>query len=163
MARYGYGWLRRLGALRSGGRAAPAGDEEDGRACARRASTSSRSQIDGRKIAQSFWGEAWCDHLESFSDFENRLPRGRTYVRNGSVCHLAIAKGKIEAKVSGSELYDVKIAIKTAAAEEVEGHQGALQRADRLAPGIAPGPAVRPRDGASSPIGRKDCFRCPAK
>ena len=70
-------------------------------------------EIDGRKIAKSFWGEAWCDHLESFSDFENRLPRGRTYVRNGSVCHLAVAKGSIEAKVSGSELYTVKMSIKT--------------------------------------------------
>jgi uncharacterized Zn finger protein len=69
--------------------------------------------IDGRKIAASFWGEAWCEHLESFSDFENRLPRGRTYVRNGSVCHLAISKGKIVAKVSGSELYTVEISIKT--------------------------------------------------
>lgn len=68
--------------------------------------------IAGRKIAQSFWGEAWCEHLESFSDFANRLPRGRTYVRNGSVCHLSIARGKIEAKVSGSELYDVKIDIR---------------------------------------------------
>jgi len=61
-------------------------------------------EIDGRKIAKTFWGEAWCDHLESFSDFENRLPRGRTYVRNGSVCHLAISKGKIKANVAGSEL-----------------------------------------------------------
>jgi uncharacterized Zn finger protein len=69
--------------------------------------------IDGRKIAKSFWGEAWCEHLESFSDFENRLPRGRTYVRNGSVCHLAIAEGEIQAKVSGSEIYDVKVTIKT--------------------------------------------------
>jgi uncharacterized Zn finger protein len=71
--------------------------------------------IGGRKIAKTFWGEAWCNHLESFSDYANRLPRGRTYVRNGSVCHLAVAKGEIEAKVSGSELYTVKIAIKTLA------------------------------------------------
>ena len=69
--------------------------------------------IDGRKIAKSFWGEGWCEHLESFSDFENRLPRGRTYVRNGSVCHLAIIEGEIKAKVSGSEIYDVKVTIKT--------------------------------------------------
>jgi uncharacterized Zn finger protein len=69
--------------------------------------------IEGRKIAKTFWGEAWCDHLEGFSDFENRLPRGRTYVRNGSVCHLAIEKGKIKAKVSGSELYEVQVQIKT--------------------------------------------------
>jgi uncharacterized Zn finger protein len=68
--------------------------------------------IDGRKIAKTFWGEAWCDHLESFSDYENRLPRGRTYVRNGSVCHLAVATGQIEAKVSGSELYNVRIQIR---------------------------------------------------
>ncbi len=70
-------------------------------------------RIDGRKIATTFWGEAWCDHLESFSDYANRLPRGRSYVRNGSVCHLAIDKGEIEAKVSGSELYTVQIEIKT--------------------------------------------------
>ena len=106
-------------------------------------------EIDGRKIAKTFWGEAWCDHLESFSDFENRLPRGRTYVRNGSVCHLAIAKGKIEAKVSGSELYNVKVEHQDPAAQEVEGDQGAVQRADRLAAGTAPRPAVGPGHGAS--------------
>jgi uncharacterized Zn finger protein len=70
-------------------------------------------KISGRKIARTFWGEAWCEHLEKFSDYANRLPRGRTYVRNGSVCHLAIAKGRIEAKVSGSSLYNVSIDIKT--------------------------------------------------
>jgi len=69
-------------------------------------------EIEGRMIARSFWGKGWCDHLESFSDFENRLPRGRTYVRNGSVCHLAIHPGSIEAIVSGSELYNISIHIK---------------------------------------------------
>ena len=70
-------------------------------------------RIEGRQIAHTFWGEAWCDHWEKFSDFANRLPRGRTYVRNGSVCHLAIQEGKIVAKVSGSELYDVDISVRT--------------------------------------------------
>ena len=69
-------------------------------------------QIEGRKITHTFWGQAWCDHLESFSDYDNRLPRGRTYVRNGSVCHLDIEKGRISAMVSGSEIYTVKITIK---------------------------------------------------
>ena len=69
-------------------------------------------EIEGRAIARSFWGKGWCDHLESFSDFENRLPRGRTYVRNGSVCHLAIQPGRIEAIVSGSSLYKVSINIR---------------------------------------------------
>lgn len=68
--------------------------------------------IEGRKIANTFWGAAWCDHLESFSDYSNRLPRGRTYVRNGSVCHLKLSPGAIDARVSGSELYTVKIQIK---------------------------------------------------
>jgi uncharacterized Zn finger protein len=70
-------------------------------------------QIEGRKITHTFWGQAWCDHLESFSDYDNRLPRGRTYVRNGSVCHLDIERGRISAMVSGSEIYQVEIAIKT--------------------------------------------------
>lgn len=68
-------------------------------------------EIAGRTIARSFWGKAWCTHLESFSDYENRLPRGRTYVRNGSVCHLEIRAGEILAKVSGSELYTVRITV----------------------------------------------------
>ncbi|HCU69079.1 MAG TPA: hypothetical protein DGF30_07600 [Desulfomicrobium sp.] len=68
-------------------------------------------EIEGRTIACSFWGKAWCTHLESFSDYENRLPRGRSYVRNGSVCHLEIREGEILAKVSGSELYTVRIAV----------------------------------------------------
>ena len=68
-------------------------------------------EIAGRAIARSFWGKRWCDHLESFSDYANRLPRGRTYVRNGSVCHLAIRTGRIDAIVSGSELYNVTIRI----------------------------------------------------
>jgi uncharacterized Zn finger protein len=66
---------------------------------------------EGRTIARTFWGKAWCDNLESYSDYENRLPRGRTYLRNGSVVHLEIAGGRVEALVSGSELYRVEIDI----------------------------------------------------
>jgi uncharacterized Zn finger protein len=71
--------------------------------------------IEGRVIAQTFWGKAWCENLESYSDFANRLPRGRTYVRNGSVVHLEILRGKISALVSGSELYSVEITISSLA------------------------------------------------
>ena len=67
--------------------------------------------IEGRTIASSFWGKAWCDNLESYSDFENRLPRGRTYVRNGSVVDLQIAPGEVQARVAGSELYRVTIGV----------------------------------------------------
>ena len=64
-----------------------------------------------RRIAKSFWGKSWCTNLERYSDYENRLPRGRTYVRNGSVVDLQIRKGEVTAMVAGSELYKVKITI----------------------------------------------------
>lgn len=62
-----------------------------------------------RQIAMTFWGKAWCDNLERYADFANRLPRGRTYVRNGSVVDLTIGKGSVQARVAGSELYAVTI------------------------------------------------------
>jgi uncharacterized Zn finger protein len=68
-------------------------------------------EISGRKIAHTFWGEAWCDNLESYSDYENRLPRGRTYVRNGSVIDLQISAGTVTSLVSGSDIYRIKIEI----------------------------------------------------
>ncbi len=68
-------------------------------------------EIAGRKIATTFWGSAWCENLERYSDFANRLPRGRTYVRNGSVIDLQIAPGEVRALVSGSEIYQVTIRI----------------------------------------------------
>ncbi len=69
-------------------------------------------QIEGRKIAATFWGVAWCKNLESYSDYSNRLPRGRTYVRNGSVIDLQIDAGRVHAFVSGRDLYEVDIEIK---------------------------------------------------
>jgi uncharacterized Zn finger protein len=67
--------------------------------------------VEGRKIVETFWGKAWCDNLESYSDFANRLPRGRSYVRNGSVIDLQIAPGTIQALVSGSEIYKVTVKV----------------------------------------------------
>src|SRR5690349_23413428 len=68
--------------------------------------------IEGRTIVKTFWGKAWCENLERYSDFANRLPRGRTYVRNGSVVDLQIGPGAIQAFVSGSELYEVAVKVK---------------------------------------------------
>ena len=67
--------------------------------------------IEGRKIARTFWGEAWCDNLERYSDFANRLPRGRSYVRNGSVVDLQVEPGRVKALVSGSTMYEVKVTV----------------------------------------------------
>ena len=68
--------------------------------------------IEGRKIARTFWGESWCRNLEAYSDYVNRLPRGRAYVRNGSVIDLKIEHGRVRALVNGSSMYEVEIEIK---------------------------------------------------
>jgi uncharacterized Zn finger protein len=70
-------------------------------------------QVTARNVAKSFWGKAWCENLERYSDFENRLPRGRTYLRNGSVVDLQIERGHVKAIVGGSEIYEVSVRIKT--------------------------------------------------
>jgi len=67
--------------------------------------------LHGRTIASTFWGKAWCDNLERYSDFSNRLPRGRTYVRNGSIIDLQVAPGEIKALVSGSAIYRVTVKV----------------------------------------------------
>jgi uncharacterized Zn finger protein len=116
--------------------------------------------IEGRTIASSFWGKAWCENLERYSDFASRLPRGRTYVRNGSVLDLQVTKGEITAKVSGSELYTIKITITLVAAtrwksicsdcagsidsvvELLQGRlaKGVMERVCRQGEGLFPGP-----------------------
>ena len=68
-------------------------------------------KLDGKKIATTFWGIAWCDNLATYSDYANRLPRGATYVRNGSVVDLVIKPRSVEAIVAGSETYKIKIEI----------------------------------------------------
>jgi len=60
-------------------------------------------------IAKTFWGKAWCDNLEAYGDYASRLPRGRTYVRNGSVIDLQVAAGEVRAQVMGSSLYTVVV------------------------------------------------------
>lgn len=68
-----------------------------------------------RKMAVSFWGDRWCHHLESFSDFANRLPRGRSYLRHGAVVDLKIQRGLVTALVNGTNLYRVEVRIDTLA------------------------------------------------
>ena len=67
--------------------------------------------IEGRVIAKTFWGKSWCRNLERYSDYANRLPRGRTYVRSGCVVDLQIALGTVDARVSGSRVYRVEVKV----------------------------------------------------
>jgi len=74
--------------------------------------------IDGNKIVRTFWGKAWCDNLESYRDYENRLPRGRSYVRHGAVIDLQIDAGRVVALVSGTSTYQVTVTIGSLPAQE---------------------------------------------
>ncbi len=78
----------------------------------KKGATLSPVKIEGRKISTTFWGKAWCANLEAYHDYANRLPRGASYVRNGSVIDLQISPSTITALVSGSEVYEIKITIK---------------------------------------------------
>ncbi|MEZ0385574.1 MAG: SWIM zinc finger family protein, partial [Verrucomicrobium sp.] len=81
----------------------------------------------------TFWGKAWNRNLEAYSDYENRLPRGRTYLRQSCVLDLEIGKGEVTSTVQGSELYEVRISIKplsqsrwTALKKDCSGRIGSL-------------------------------------
>jgi hypothetical protein len=68
--------------------------------------------IEGREIATTFWGRAWCQHVEGLADLATRLPRGRSYVRSGAVVDLRIEPGVVHALVCGTELYESTVTIR---------------------------------------------------
>lgn len=72
-------------------------------------------------LAKTFWGKAWCRNLERYSDYSNRLPRGRTYLRNGSVIDLTIAPGEVAAQVMGSSLYHIQVNVMAVPAPQWQG------------------------------------------
>jgi uncharacterized Zn finger protein len=103
---YYFGWRPYISVAKKRRRA-----EREAAKLKKRKHSSAPVKIEGRTIARSFWGQAWCANLERYSDYENRLPRGRTYVRNGCVVDLQIARGEVTAMVAGSDLYRITIAI----------------------------------------------------
>lgn len=61
---------------------------------------------------QTWWGAQWLNSLSQI-DYDNRLPRGRSYANKGSVTKIEIQQGNIHAKVKGSrpQPYTVKIEV----------------------------------------------------
>ena len=74
----------------------------------------------GKKIANSFWGYAWCRAIEQWQDYESRLPSGRSLLRNGAVIDLTIEPGVVRAKIVQKELYDLNIFIDEPDEERLE-------------------------------------------
>ena len=69
--------------------------------------------IEGNQLVRTFWGKAWCENLESYGDYVNRLSRGRSYARHGAVIDLQIANGKVSALVSGTSTYEITVTIQS--------------------------------------------------
>jgi uncharacterized Zn finger protein len=68
-------------------------------------------RVTDKKIAVTWWGKAWIENLERYADYSNRLPRGKTYVRKGSVVDFHMKGGHIDAKVQGSRPTPYKIEV----------------------------------------------------
>lgn len=58
----------------------------------------------------TWWGQAWLRALTGIDD-ANRLPRGRSYARNGMVSRLDIEEHLIEARVRGSRQTPYKVSV----------------------------------------------------
>lgn len=104
---WGYGWRPYVSVgqkLRRAEKAAEAAAKKEKR-------SAEPVVIEGRTIARTFWGKAWCDNLHAYEDYSNRLPRGATYVRNGSVVDMVVSTAQVKALVAGSEPYNVRITI----------------------------------------------------
>ena len=106
MGYFGYGWKPYVPAAERRAQAAQLAKKAEKKGAKLSPVTASRGAI-----ARTFWGRSWCDNLERYSDFANRLPRGRTYLRNGSVIDLVVGKGEVKAQVVGSSLYKVSIKV----------------------------------------------------
>jgi uncharacterized Zn finger protein len=65
-----------------------------------------------KDLSATFWGRAWNLNLMAYSDYESRMPRGRSYFRNGSVLGIKVGEGEVSSFVKGTDLYEVTIRIK---------------------------------------------------
>jgi len=83
-------------------------------------------EVERGSPCSTFWGKAWCENLEAYSDYGNRLPRGRSYLRGGRVMDLDVMEGEIFAYIAGTNLYEVSIFIEPLEAGRWEGLKNAV-------------------------------------
>jgi hypothetical protein len=134
---------------------------------AARAGALSPVVIEGHKIAHTFWGKAWCDNLERYSDFANRLPRGRSYVRSGAVIDLRVEPGHVVARVAGSDVYEVEVSVAAMPAAQWKALcrdcAGAIDSVVALLQGALPGDVIArlyERERGLFPSPRQITLRC---
>ena len=89
--------------------------------------------IYGRNIAGTWWGRRWCENIERFADWSNRLSRGRAYCRGGYIEDLDLDHyGSVRALVSGSSDVPYRVTVQIAPLS-IESYQGLVSRcSDRI-------------------------------
>ena len=100
--------------------------------------------IDGRRLAESWWGNAWNGNLEGYADYSNRIGRGRSYVRNGAVLDLKIEAGRIISLVQGTASSPYRVTVDISPLDKndwdaiVDQCRGAIDSLEALLDGILP-------------------------
>ena len=107
MSRY-YGGMGALCLGRGAARSRPSGKWRN---CEEGRGDFAGEAVEGRRSRPRSGARRGATTWRVTTTYENRLPRGRTYVRNGSVVDLQIAPHEVTAMVSGSSIYTVKITI----------------------------------------------------
>lgn len=65
------------------------------------------------RFGLTWWGQRWIGALEALgATYANRLPRGRTYARKGTVLDLTVAPGDVTAKVGGSRPRPYRVSLR---------------------------------------------------
>lgn len=84
-------------------------------------------------FGKTWWGEQWLNALTHI-DYDNRLPRGRSYANKGAVRDLEVSGGSIRAKVKGSQASPYRVTIDVPAMTPAD--------AERLLDAIAADPSL---------------------
>lgn len=105
-----------------------------------------RASRDARDGARKWWARKWIRALENLGKgYANRLPRGRSYAKSGSVVEFTLKAGAVEARVLGTfyPFYDVHVKLPAIPAPKWDAILGDLAEdpysATLLAYGIMPG------------------------
>ena len=94
--------------------------EESAKKAEQKGKTYEPVHIQGRAVCTHWWGKAWCDNMEQYADYATRLPRGKRYVRTGTVIDLKVISGRVKALVQGTKRAPYKVTIRISPlAEEV--------------------------------------------
>ena len=81
-------------------------------------------------ICETWWGQAWCENLERYADYANRIDRGKSYVRSGAVIDLSVDEGHVLAKVQGRRKAPYKVEIRIGRLPEAQ-CQAIIERCSR--------------------------------